>query len=197
MVKAKTLKIEDVPPYQSLLEAVERAYNDVKQARYKLKDLALVSIIVYTGCRIGEAIKLTREDINIRERYIRLKQLKKHSEFQRLVPVPSNLFWEIMERYLRRVATRHLFPSPKGDTPMTERQARNVVYKWSKRYLKRKIRPHAIRHSYAIEVLRVTKNLEAVRRLLGHEDYSTIKIYLNLTQQDLEDELKKVFEKRD
>jgi integrase/recombinase XerD len=80
---------------------------------------------------------------------------------------------------------------------MTERQARNVVYKWSKRYLKRKIRPHAIRHSYAIEVLKVTKNLEAVRRLLGHEDYSTIKIYLNLTQQDLEDELKKVFEKRD
>jgi site-specific recombinase XerC len=49
------------------------------------------------------------------------------------------------------------------------------VYKWSKRYLKRKIRPHAIRHSYAIEVLKVTKNLEAVRRLLGHEDYSTVK----------------------
>jgi site-specific recombinase XerD len=197
MIKAKTLKIEDVPPYQSLLEAVEKAYNDVKQARYKLKDLALVSIIVYTGCRIGEAVKLTREDIDVRERCIKLRQLKKRGEFQRVVPVPSNLFWEIIERYLRRVATKHLFPSLKGDTPMTERQARNVVYKWSKRYLKRKIRPHAIRHSYAIEVLRITKNLEAVRRLLGHEDYSTIKIYLNLTQQDLEDELKKVFERRD
>ena len=197
MVKAKTLKIEDVPPYRSLLDAVERAYNDVKQGRYKLKDLALVSVLVYTGCRIGEAIKLTREDVDLRERCIKLRQLKKRGEFQRVVPVPSDLFWEIMERYLRRVATKHLFPSPKGDVPMTERQARNVVYKWSKRYLKRKIRPHAIRHSYAIEVLRVTKNLEAVRRLLGHEDYSTIKIYLNLTQQDLEDELKKVFERRD
>ena len=81
MVKAKTLKIEDVPPYQSLLDAVERAYNDVKQARYKLKDLALVSIIVYTGCRIGEAVKLTREDVDVRERCIKLRQLKKRGEF--------------------------------------------------------------------------------------------------------------------
>jgi site-specific recombinase XerD len=197
VVRAKTLKIEDVPPYRALLEAVERAYNDVKQGRYRLKDLALVSVLVFTGCRIGEAVRLTREDVDVRERCIRIRQLKKRGEFQRVVPVPSGLFWEIMERYLRRVATKHLFPSAKGDMPMTERQARNVVYKWSKRYLKRKIRPHAIRHSYAIEVLRATKNLEAVRRLLGHEDYSTIKIYLNLTQQDLEDELKKVFERRD
>lgn len=39
-----------------------------------------------------------------------------------MVPVPSDLFWEIVdweivERYLRRVATKHLFPSPKGDVP--------------------------------------------------------------------------------
>jgi len=53
---------------------------------------------------------------------------------------------------------------------LTDRQARNVVCKFTKRYLKRKIRPHAIRHNYAIAVLKETKNLEVVRRLLGHED---------------------------
>jgi len=78
---------------------------------------------------------------------------------------------------------------------LTDRQARNVVYKFTKRYLKRKIRPHAIRHSYAIAVLKATKNLEVVRRLLGHEDYKTIKAYLDFTQEDLEEELTKIFEK--
>jgi len=42
-------------------------------------------------------------------------------------------------------------------------------------------------------VLKVTKNLEAVRNLLGHRDYTTIKIYLDLTQEDLEQELSKLF----
>jgi site-specific recombinase XerC len=37
------------------------------------------------------------------------------------------------------------------------------------------VRPRTIRHSYAVAVLKTTKNLEAVRRLLGHRDYTTIK----------------------
>lgn len=37
------------------------------------------------------------------------------------------------------------------------------------------------------------EKLEAVRRLLGHRDYSTIKTYLDLTLEDLEQELNKLF----
>lgn len=131
---------------------------------------------------------------------MRIKQLKKRGDFYRIVPVPSRIFWEIVERYLRRVATEQLFPpgeftKDKTREYMTERQARNIVYKFTKRYLRRKIRPHAIRHSYAIAVLKATKNLEAVRRLLGHEDYKTLKAYLDFTQEDLEQELEKIFER--
>jgi site-specific recombinase XerD len=53
--------------------------------------------------------------------------------------------------------------------------------------------PHSTRHSYPVVVLKATKNLEAVRRLLGHRDYTTIKVYLDLTQEDLEQELSKLF----
>jgi site-specific recombinase XerD len=60
-------------------------------------------------------------------------------------------------------------------------------------HLKKRTRFHAIRHSYAVAVLKATKNLEAVRRLLGHGDYTTIKVYLDLTQEDLEQELSKLF----
>jgi site-specific recombinase XerD len=37
--------------------------------------------------------------------------------------------------------------------------------------------------------------LEVVRRLLGHEDYDTVKVYLDMSQEDLEEELTKVFER--
>jgi len=91
-----------------------------------------------------------------------------------------------MGRYLDRVVGDRLFS-------ISGRQARNVVYGFSLRYLRRRIRPQAIRHSYAVAVLKVTKNLEAVRRLLDHSDYPTLKVYLDLTQEDLEEELSRLF----
>jgi len=100
--------------------------------------------------------------------------------------VPSNLYWDITAYYLDRVVEEKLFN-------ISTRQARNIVYAFTEKYLKKRIRPHAIRHSYAVAVLKTTKNLKAVRRLLGHRDYSTIKTYLDLTQEDLEQELTKLF----
>jgi len=114
-----------------------------------------------------------------------IKQLKKREEFQRVVPVLSSLYWEVMAYYLEQTAEDKIFN-------VSVRQARNIVYSFTEKYLKKRIRPHAIRHSYAVAMLKTTRNLEAVRRLLGHRDYSTIKVYLDLTQEDLEQELSKL-----
>ena len=180
-----SLKLVDVPKYRELLEAVRRAYRDVAAGRYKIRDLALVAVLTFTGCRIGEVLQLTREDLDPRERVVRIRQLKKRGETFRLVPVPSELFWDIMESYMWRVESK-LFS-------ITKRQARNIVYKFSRRYLGKRVRPHAIRHSFALAVLELTKNVEVVRRLLGHASYDTLKSYLDYTQRDLEEELSKLF----
>jgi len=115
-------------------------------------------------------------------------QEKKREEFTRVVPVPSRLFWDIMERYSRRMPHREslLFD-------ISDRQARNIVYKFSLRYLRMKFRPHAIRHSYALFILKTTRDLEVVGRLLGHSDYKWLRVYLNYTQEDLAEELARSF----
>jgi site-specific recombinase XerD len=120
-------------------------------------------------------VQLRRQDVDSKRRVVVIRQLKKREEFQRVVPVPSNLYWEIMTYYLERTAENRVFN-------VSVRQARNIVYSFTEKYLKKRIRPYAIKHSYAVAVLKATKNLEAVRRLLGHRDYATIKIYLDLTQ---------------
>jgi integrase len=185
-MKRGSLKLGDVPPYPALLEAVKRAWSDVLRGKFNARDLALTATLIFTGCRIGEVIQLRRQDMDIKRRAVVIRQLKKREEFQRVVPVPSSLYWEIMNYYLERTVEVKIFN-------MSIRQARNIVYSFTERYLKKKVRPHAIRHSYAVAVLKATKNLEAVRRLLGHRDYTTIKVYLDLTQEDLEQELSKLF----
>jgi len=185
----KTMKLEDVPKYEALVDAVKRAFSDVDKARYRLRDLALVATLTFTGCRLGEALKLKLGDLDFKEKTVRIRQEKKREEFTRVVPVPSRIFWDVMERYSRRIPHREalLFE-------ISDRQARNIVYKFSKRYLRMKIRPHAIRHSYALFVLKNTKNLEVVRRLLGHSDYKWLRVYLNYTQEDLAEELARAFD---
>lgn len=182
------LKIEDVPRYETLVERLERAYRDVDRGRYRLRDLALVATLTFTGCRLGEALSLTLESLDFEHKVVTIAQEKKRTRFVRKVPVPMPLYWKIMERYAKRIPFRNskLFP-------ITDRQARNIVYKFTKRYLGRKIRPHAIRHSYATFILRKTRDLETVRRLLGHSGYNVLKAYLDYTQEDLESELERIF----
>jgi len=91
-----------VPPLESIIDAVERAYKDVEKGRYKLRDLALIAALTFTGCRIGEALQISREDVDLKNKTIRIRQLKKHGEFSRIEPIPSRLFWDIMEWYLRK-----------------------------------------------------------------------------------------------
>ncbi|ADI31324.1 hypothetical protein [Staphylothermus hellenicus] len=64
---------------------------------------------------------------------VRIRQEKKRQTFIRIVPVVSSLFWEIMRRYARRIPYKHepLFM-------ITPRQARNIVYKFTKRYLRKR-----------------------------------------------------------
>jgi len=181
-------RVEDAPRLEAVLSAIKRAYRDVENGRYRLRDLALVATLAFTGCRLGETLRLKAGDLDPKSKTARVLQEKKGQPHPRMVPVPAPVFWEILERYLRRIPHKEdpLFP-------VSERQARNVVYKFSKRYLGKRIRPHAIRHSYALFVLRATKDLEVVRRLLGHSDYKWLKVYLNYTQEDLASELEKAF----
>jgi len=72
--------------------AVKRAYNDVSRGRYSHRDLALATTVVFTGYRIGEAVQLRRQDVGSKRRVVVIRQLKRRGEFQRVVPVPSNLY---------------------------------------------------------------------------------------------------------
>jgi integrase len=127
-MKRGSLKLLDVPPYQALLDAVSRAWRDVQRGRYMLRDLALVSILVFTGCRLGEAMRISKSDLDFRGRAVRINQLKKREQVTRVVPVPSNLFWEVVRSYVDRIAGERLFK-------ITTRHGRNIVYGFSERYL--------------------------------------------------------------
>ena len=182
------LKLDDVPRFEALVDALKKAYRAYLRGQYNLRDLVLLAVLIYTGCWLSEALALTRSDVDPVSRTVRILQLKKRDGriHPRIIPVPSTLFWRIMNEYLARLTGDKLFT-------ITDRQARNIVYKFTMKYLRQRKRPHAIRHAYATYILKITRNLEILRRLLGHEGYQVLKAYLDYTQEDLRDELEEAF----
>jgi len=54
----------------------------------------------------------------------------------------------------------------------------------------KRVHPHILRHSFATDLLRATKNLRLVQEALGHEDLATTRIYTHIVNEELEKAMK-------
>ncbi len=69
------------------------------------------------------------------------------------------------------------------------------IQKMVKRYstragIEKPVTPHTLRHTFATDLLRVTRNLRVVQKALGHASISTTQIYTHIVDDELEDALK-------
>jgi len=58
--------------------------------------------------------------------------------------------------------------------------------------INKKISPRILRHTYATQYYKKTKDIETLRRILGHSDISTTTIYITLANIDVENGMKSV-----
>ena len=54
------------------------------------------------------------------------------------------------------------------------------------------IHPHSLRHSFATDLLRATKNLRLVQKALGHSNIETTTIYAHIVDEELESAMKEL-----
>ncbi|MCX6384290.1 MAG: site-specific integrase [Actinobacteria bacterium] len=54
--------------------------------------------------------------------------------------------------------------------------------------------PHTLRHTYATQYYKQTKDIETLRRILGHSDISTTQIYITLANIDVENGMNQFIE---
>ncbi|MQY75553.1 MAG: tyrosine-type recombinase/integrase [Clostridia bacterium] len=56
----------------------------------------------------------------------------------------------------------------------------------SSQIINKHIYPHNLRHTFATNFYRQTKDIETLRKLLGHSDINTTQIYVTLANIDVE-----------
>ncbi|MCK9307165.1 MAG: tyrosine-type recombinase/integrase [Methanoculleus sp.] len=156
---------------------VIRLINTIESKRDRL----IVRLIYATGVRVSELCAINVEDIDFEEQTIRVKG---KGDKIRTVFVDEETLEEI-NRFIGNMIVGPLFLGQQGNH-LSPRTVQHLF----KQYAPAGITPHKIRHSYASELYRRSKNLRVVQENLGHSSIKTTEIYLHT---DI-DERKRVYQ---
>lgn len=169
-----------------------------KDPHRDLRNRVILELLYGSGLRLSEAASLELRDIDLSSRLLHIREGKGGKD--RVVPfaeVTADLLREWLE------ARKALLAGVKAGTCtalLVSRQGRGLSSRHIARIVKHyarsaglpeEISPHALRHSFATDLLTGGADLRAIQELLGHASLSTTQRY---THVDLES-LQKVYRK--
>jgi integrase/recombinase XerD len=153
------------------------------------RDRALILLLLRTGIRIGEALGLTVNDLDIKGRKVYLYQGEKNS-MGRVVYLSDDALFAIKLWLKRRNKNKEFIFYGQGNGHICYSTGRSLFVKYLKKAgLDQKgYTVHCLRHTFASELLNAGMRLECLQQLLGHQDLEVTRRYARLTDRTREEE---------
>jgi integrase len=160
--------------------------NVVKEG-WNLPGGLLPYLILYTGCRRGEALALTHKDIDRKRKIITINKSVCYSDLSPFIKTPKTaagtreiiLLDKLAAVLLLGIGDTLLFPGPDGKI-MRESTLKNRWIKW-RESVGVTLTPHQLRHGYATMLYEAGIEERDAMDLLGHTDIKlTHNIYTHI-----------------
>jgi integrase/recombinase XerD len=157
--------------------------------RQGIRDKAILETLYATGMRVSEAVNLKVDNINLDVGFLRC--FGKGNK-ERIIPLGRKSI-NSLKRYLQD-SRPHLLKNKESDFLFLNRFGKKIsrqsLWKIIKRYakearIKKPIKPHILRHSFATHLLERGADLRSVQEMLGHADISTTQIYTHISKERL------------
>lgn len=174
-VLPKALDADDA--FNLLSEAADVAQN----AWQGLRDRAILTLLYGCGLRISEALALNVGDITDRSDFLRVKGKGNKERIVPLLPI----VWQCISAYLAESPYKlsvgePLFLGARGErlSPrIIQRQVQKLRYRLG---LADNLTPHALRHTFATQLLSEGVDLRSLQELLGHSSLITTQRYTDV-----------------
>jgi len=171
---------------------------DVLGALQERRFKTCLRLIYHCGLRVGEAVRIARQDIHGKEEFPRLHVKNAKGGKDRYVPLAPAMVKELRQWWCTHRNEHWLFPSPGcgwADRTLTLSQLMNqsttfmsvssvqMAYRLARAAsgVNRLSTTHTLRHSYATHLLEEGVSLRLISQYLGHESLDTTVIYTHLT----------------
>ena len=171
------------------------------------RERAVVEILLSTGCRVTELVNIKIKDVNdgkilicgkgdkYRTVYLNAKSTLSITNYlaERKDNNPylfcGGYFSEIVNKGRKHEEQKNWYQDPNQvteDTPTDKGTIEQLCRKLGKRAGVEKVHPHRFRRTCATFALRHGMPVEQVSKMLGHENVSTTMIYLDLSDEELQ-----------
>lgn len=161
----------------------------LRLAEPNARNLAILEVFYGTGLRLGELAALDVPDLELSQRYLRLREAKGGNP--RLVPLGDHLVTvlrhylnETRPQWLQDVTETALWLNPKG-ARLSYAVLNDVVRQLGKKAGLPGVSAHSLRHAFATHMLERGAPLRLVQILLGHRSVLATQVYTHILPQEL------------
>lgn len=193
------------------LQFIEHAYEATLESglarqrftRDKERDLAILSLFLGSGIRLGEMARILVKKVNLKKKLIDIKRKGAKEDTVRVMDQAIQhlkSYLDIREsRYPGSKEVPFLLVTLYGGTvrPLSRRAVEKLVTKYTAAFAQGEgMSPHKLRHSFAADFIRNGGSIVLLRDQLGHSNIETTSLYTNLSNKDNEQVLARMEENR-
>src|SRR5574343_39731 len=134
--------------------------------KIRTRESLILTLLYETGARASEVLNLTPQDIDSSEGMIFIKTIKNGRP--RYAPLSDETFSWLVGEAKAIAPSERIFP-------ISYQRLHQIWLEY--RPFKKKL--HALRHAFAVDVFRETRDPKMVQTLLGHRSMSSTMVYLD------------------
>lgn len=145
-----------------------------------IKHRTMLMLIYASGLRRSELLNLRIGDVDMNRNIVFIRGGKGRRDRQSVMAQSLNpMLKEYMQKYTPKF---WLFEGP-GDTRYSESSLRQILHRAAKKAgIKKQVRLHMLRHSFATHLLEAGTSTRYIQVLLGHESPKTTEVYAHVSR---------------
>lgn len=162
--------------------------EQLKESCNNDRDLAIVSFLLCTGCRISEVCGVNINDINFLNKECKI--LGKGNKERTVYLDDVTIMY--LHRYLnKRTDTFESLFIGKGTTRMTPGGIRKMLHNLETNSKVSNVHPHRFRRTLATNLISHGMTIQEVAKILGHDKLDTTMKYVCLNQEEIKNNFRK------